>query len=139
MFQEKAQAFVSLPAKGAAATDLAGPIGEALSDQGIEPVLGTELSATGLMSDQILSAIRRAEFVVADVTGASPNVLFEIGMALGLSKPVLLLSQRPAKEMPFGLQMLQVAMYRPDDLATVRRYVEAWLRDVRTRRQTAAY
>jgi hypothetical protein len=139
MFQEKAQAFLALPLKKTATTDLAGPIGEALSEQGIEPVLATDISSAGAMADQILNAIRRAEVVVADLTGASPNVLFEVGMALGLSKPVLLLSQGPAKEMPLGLQTLQVAMYRPDDLTAVRRYVELWLRDVRARRQTAAY
>ena len=92
-----------------------------------------------MLSDQIHSAIRRAEFVVADLTGANPNVLFEVGLALGLNKPVLLLSQGPTKEMPFDLQQLQVAMYRPDDLTAVRRYVELWLRDIRARRQTAAY
>jgi hypothetical protein len=139
MFQEKAQAFLALPVNEAASADLSGQISAALSEQGIEPIAATDMNTDGVLSDQVHSAIRRAEFVVADLTGANPNVLFEVGLALGLSKPVLLLSQAPATEMPFDLRTQQVAMYRPDDLTAVRRYVELWLRDVRARRQTAAY
>ncbi|HET7527381.1 MAG TPA: nucleoside 2-deoxyribosyltransferase [Burkholderiaceae bacterium] len=139
MFQEKAQAFLALPLKDSASTDLAEQIGEVLRQQDIEPVLATDLSSSSALSDQIQAAIRRAEVVVADLTGANPNVLFEVGLALGLSKPVLLLSQTPANEVPFDLRTQQVAMYRPDDPTTVRRYVELWLRDVRKRRQSAAY
>ena len=139
MFQQKAQAFLALPLKDAASLDLASQIAEVLKGQDIEPVLATDITSSDALSDQIQAAIRRAEVVVADLTGANPNVLFEVGLALGLSKPVLLLSQGPAKDVPFDLRTQQVAMYRPEDPATVRRYVELWLRDVRTRRQTAAY
>jgi nucleoside 2-deoxyribosyltransferase len=139
MFHEKAQAFLALPLKDAASLELAKQIGEVLKDQGLEPVLAAEISSSGVLSDRVQSAIRRAEIVVADLTGANPNVLFEVGLALGLSKPILLLSQGPAKDVPFDLHTHQVAMYRPDDPGTVRRYVELWLRDVLARRHTAAY
>lgn len=139
MFQEKSQAFLALPLKDAASISLADQIGEVLREQDIEPVMAADLSSSPEMAEQIQAAVRRAEVVVADLTGANPNVLFEVGLALGLAKPVLLLSQGPVKEVPSGLRTQQVAMYRPNDPATVRRYVELWLRDVRTRRKTAAY
>jgi nucleoside 2-deoxyribosyltransferase len=139
MFQAKPQAFLALPLKDAASRELADQIGEVLRQQDLEPVLASDLGTTPALSDQIQAAVRRAEIVVADLTGANPNVLFEVGLALGLSKPVLLLSQGPANEVPFDLRTQQVAMYRPNDPATVRRYVELWLRDVRSRRQSAAY
>jgi nucleoside 2-deoxyribosyltransferase len=140
MFQEKAEAFLALPLKDPASKNLAGQIGDLLREQGIEPILAADggTSGAGALAER-QNAIRRAEFVVADLTGSNPNVLFEVGLALGLSKPVLLLSQGPAKDVPFDLHSQQVAMYRPDDLATVGQYVNLWLRDVRKRRQSAAY
>src|SRR5262245_55441539 len=103
MFQEKAKAFLALPAGHATSADLASEIGDALREQGLEPVWFTE---PGVM-DQTQSGIRRAEVVVADLTGSNPNVLFEVGFALGLSKPVLLLSQEPAGGVPFDLHTQQ--------------------------------
>lgn len=139
MFQEKAQGFLAFPLKDDASRELAAQIADVLRVQDIEPLLATELDSSTALTDQIQAAVRRAEVVVADLTGANPNVLFEVGLALGLSKPVLLLSQAPAKDVPADLRTQQIATYRPDDPETVRRYVELWLRDVRARRKTAAY
>jgi len=139
MFQEKPQAFLALPVNDAASKALAEQIGQTIRQQGIETMLVTDVGSDGVLSDQIQSAIRRAEFVVADLTGANPNVLFEVGMAFGLNKPMLLLSQASTKEMPFDVKTHQVAMYRPDDVGAVLRYVELWLRDVRARREATAY
>jgi nucleoside 2-deoxyribosyltransferase len=138
MFDEKPQAFLALPVKDATSQSLAGVISDVLRSQGVEPILPAETATTGPLAEQIQDAIRRANLVVADLTGASPHVLFEVGLALGLNKPVLLLSQAPGKDvLPIGLQAYQVAVYRPDDVATVRRYVELWLRDFLKRRETA--
>ena len=139
MFLEKPQAFLSLPLKDAASLDLARQIGELLRGHDIEPVLATGADTQAPLSDQILAAIRRAEFVVADLTDANPNVLFEVGLAQGLSKPVLLLSQGRASAVPSDLRAQQVAIYRPDDPSTVLRYVELWLRDIRKSRQSAEF
>ena len=139
MFLEKSQAFLSLPLKDAASLDLARQIGELLRGHDIEPVLATDADTQAPLSDQIQAAIRRAEFVVADLTDANPNVLFEVGLAQGLSKPVLLLSQGRASAVPSDLRAQQVAMYRPDDPSTVLRYVELWLRDIRKSRQSAEF
>lgn len=129
MFQQKPQAFLALPLKDPFSSVLAEQIGQALRQRGIEPVLPTEFGTDGTVRDQIQGAIHRAKLVVADLTGSNPNVLFELGMAMGLSKPVLLISQDPIKDVPFDLQAHQVAVYRSTDVTTVRRYVEAWLRD----------
>jgi len=40
------------------------------------------------IDDRILADIQKARFVVADLTGGNPNVLFEAGYALGLGKTV---------------------------------------------------
>jgi hypothetical protein len=138
MFQEKPQAFLALPLKDTGSFDLAKQIGEVLEKQGIKPVLATDFGTGGPLTDQIHGAIRKAEVVVADLTGTHPNILFVVGMALGLSKPVLLISQEPDKDVPFDLRAHQVVQYRPDNVSAVSRYMELWLRDVRARRETAS-
>jgi hypothetical protein len=41
------------------------------------------------ITDQIISRIRRARFLIADVTGERPNVYWEAGFAMGLDIPVI--------------------------------------------------
>ena len=133
MFKERPQAYLALPQADAASKDLANQIREVLESQGIDTFQPGDVGVGSSWSEQPQGAIREAEVVVADLTGMSPSVLFDVGIALGLRKPVLLLSQEPVKDLPPNLRAYQVAVYRPDDLATVRRYVELWLGDVRGR------
>ena len=42
----------------------------------------------GKISDELLVEVRRAAFVVADLTGQSPLAFFQAGLAFGLGKPV---------------------------------------------------
>lgn len=46
---------------------------------------------TGSIVDEIKDRIQRAHLVIADVTGANPNVFLEIGYAWGKGRPTLLL------------------------------------------------
>jgi hypothetical protein len=46
---------------------------------------------TGSIVDQIKDRIQRAHLVIADMTGANPNVFLEIGYAWGKGRPTLLL------------------------------------------------
>jgi nucleoside 2-deoxyribosyltransferase len=139
MFQDKPQAYLALPLKDAASKDLARQIREVLEGQGVEAFQPTGISAGSSFSDEIQGAIRKAEVVIADLTGMSPNVLFDVGVALGLRKPVLLLSQEPVRDLPADLRAHQIAVYRADDVATVRRYLELWLGEVRSRRASSAF
>lgn len=139
MFKERPQAYLALPQRDAAAKDLANQIRDVLEKQGIDAFQASDMSAGSTWSEQTQGAIREAEVVVADLTGMSPSVLFDVGVALGLRKPVLLLSQEPVKDLPADLRAHQVAVYRPDDVGTVRRYLELWLDEVRTRKSSSAF
>ena len=52
---------------------------------------------TGDILSQIKERIEKADLVIADVTGANPNVFLEIGYAWGKSRPTLLLCRKPAR------------------------------------------
>ena len=45
------------------------------------------------LSNHIESINKRASAVIADITGVNPNVLIEVGIALALDTPLLLIAQ----------------------------------------------
>jgi hypothetical protein len=53
--------------------------------------------------DRIYSQISKADLIVADMTGRSPNVFYEVGYAHALGKNVILLTQK-AEDIPFDLK-----------------------------------
>jgi hypothetical protein len=52
--------------------------------------------------DAVSQAIKRADFVIGVITDGSDNVMFEVGIAIGLGIPVLLLTTRK-RPLPFDL------------------------------------
>jgi nucleoside 2-deoxyribosyltransferase len=127
---EEPLAFLALPFS-LAGSPVVKALTKTLHEHGVQivsPQLAGEFP--GVISEQILGMLRRADFVVADLTDRHPNVFFELGLAIGLGKPVLLLSQESAADIPFDLRARQVVVYRPDQLDTISRYIDLWLRDL---------
>ena len=126
----KPQAFIALP-REARESGLQSVIEETLDNNGVDAVsiVISDSKAASNIAANIQDLIRKTTFVVADVSGANPNVMLEVGMAMGMGKPILLLSRSRAPELPVDLAAQQVAVYKPDDLSSVRKYLELWLRD----------
>lgn len=73
---------------------------------------------TGDIVDRICQQIESAELVIADCTGANPNVYLEIGYAWGKGRPTLLLA-RGEKELRFDVRGHRAIFYdRIIDLET---------------------
>jgi hypothetical protein len=123
----KPQAFIALP-REARQSGLQRVIEETFHHNDVD-VVSIDFNPAPNFAANIQDLIRKATFVVADVSGANPNVMLEVGMAMGMGIPILLLSRAKAPELPFDLGAQQVAVYNPDDLSSVRRYLELWLRD----------
>lgn len=126
MFRKQPQAFIALP-RGPAQQELRAVIRETLSRYEILPLFADDSLATSPPGIQEL--LRDADLVIADVTGPNPNVMIEVGIALGMGKPLLLLSQSRSPNLPADLGHHQVAVYRPGDMDSVRKYIELSLRD----------
>lgn len=62
-----------------------------------------DITEPGRITDQIISAIERADVVIADITDANPNVLFELGYADALEKRIIVLNQR-VEDTPFDIK-----------------------------------
>ena len=77
---------------------------------GVRPVRGDDLFTPTDILEDIWQSINAADFVIADITGRNPNVLYELGIAHTLAKPVLILSKEAA-DIPIDLATRRVILY----------------------------
>ena len=89
----------------------------ALDQCGLATVRGDDLYAVsdrnshgGRIIDEVWSAICAAQLVVADCTGRNPNVMYELGIAHTLGRPVMLVS-RTKDDIPFDVGHLRFILY----------------------------
>lgn len=66
---------------------------------------------TGDILERIKQRIETADLVIADLTGANPNVYLEVGYAWGRNRPVLLLS-RKVEELCFDVKGHRCIVYK---------------------------
>lgn len=76
---------------------------------------------------KICKAMQESELVVADITKRNANVYFELGLAIGMSKPVILLRDRGDEEKDVGSDLLALEYVEydgrePEDAAWLRRF-----------------
>ena len=69
-----------------------------------------DIFATGKIIDQIWRGINAAKVLVAELTTRNANVLYELGLAHALKKPVVLVSSNQL-DVPFDLQHIRVIYY----------------------------
>jgi hypothetical protein len=80
----------------------------------IQPMRGDDVfTPTDILVD-IWQGINSADFIIADITGRNPNVLYELGIAHTLAKPVLIISQS-ASDIPIDLSTRRVIIYHYDE------------------------
>jgi hypothetical protein len=78
----------------------------------------------------VQSLIQRSDFVAAILPSSfSPNIAFELGMALGLGKPLLLFAHR-ASSVPFDLASMNILQIDRLDQTKWDDYIEAFLRTI---------
>jgi hypothetical protein len=59
---------------------------------------------SGETASRIRKELERSVAVIADVSGANPNVLYEVGFAHALTKPMVQISRTPLAELPFDIR-----------------------------------
>lgn len=69
----------------------------------------------GRITDRILETLRSCDLCIADITGARPNVMWELGYAMALGKPAIIVAQDPAP-LPFDIHDMQKVKYTRDRL-----------------------
>ena len=61
---------------------------------GLKCVRADKISRSERITDDIKNFIKNARIVIADLTGSNPNVFYEVGMAHGRDKKVVLMLQQ---------------------------------------------
>jgi len=80
-----------------------------------QPLRGDDVfTPTDILVD-IWHSLNDADFVIADITGRNPNVLYELGIAHTLAKPVLIISSNAA-DIPIDLSTRRVILYNQSEL-----------------------
>lgn len=62
--------------------------------------------------DVFVSAIGSSDFFIADVTGAKPNVMLELGIAMQSNNNVLIVTSEDLRDLPFDISSFHVKKYK---------------------------
>jgi hypothetical protein len=84
-----------------------------LEESGLKALRADEIQGTGFIIEQIRAAIQQSRICIADITGANPNVLYEIGYAEAAGKPIVLIAEAGA-DLPFDVAAQRVLFYGPE-------------------------
>lgn len=76
----------------------------------VQPMRGDDVFKPSDILVDIWQSINVADFVIADISGRNPNVLYELGIAHTLAKPVLIIS-KDAGDIPIDLSTRRVIIY----------------------------
>ena len=102
-------------------------IADALRESGIELVLLEENMIAGRPTvEPVQLAIERADFIIADLTGSNPNVMYEVGFAHALGKPVLPIVQHRVERVPSDMSGYLYLVYDPSKPDELRRNIQFW-------------
>ena len=91
-------------------------ISPSLEHSGLTAMKADDFTAAGVIVEQIRTAIQNSRLCIADVTGANPNVMYEVGLAQSMGKSVILICQ-DVTTLPFDLSSLRVIQYDAGDAA----------------------
>jgi hypothetical protein len=101
-----------------------------LKRNGIEGFSVDDLSVGTLWADALTDAFRRADIVVADVTDANPNVMYELGFAQSQRKPTIILAEASSERtVPFYLGGYNILTYDANNLQSLEKPLTRFLQE----------
>lgn len=110
---QKGYAFIIMPIvpDDAQLEDVLDAIKEAAKRCGIHAERVDEPQSNERITDRILESIRKAEYVIVDLTGSRPNVFYEAGYAQGIQKTPIYIA-RHGTALEFDLKDYPVIFFR---------------------------
>lgn len=77
---------------------------------GLEAVRADMISRTGEIPEQIFRQLRDCPFVIADLTGANPNVMYELGLRHTTGRVTIQIGERG--RLPFDVAAIRTIMFK---------------------------
>jgi hypothetical protein len=106
--------FIIMPFRAHFEAEYDRVIRPAVEEVGLECVRGDEIYTKQAIIQDIWYSIRKARIIIAELSGRNPNVMYEIGLAHAIGKPIILLT-RNQDDVPFDLKSLRYLFYDPDN------------------------
>jgi len=102
--------FVLLPHTEEYENLFKGIIKPALEENGLIALKANDIKEPGTILSQVWREIRTSQIIIADVSEQNPNVIFELGLCLGIQRCPIILTRDPEK-LPFNLRSLRYLQY----------------------------
>lgn len=131
MVVESKSCFVIMPFRDPFNSYYAAIIQPAIRAAGLQSVRADEITKPGAIVGQIWQGIQDATICIAELTEQRPNVMYELGLAHAVGKPVISIVQ-DMKDVPFDLTHLRHIVYRTSEIGwdeKLRTALAAMLRD----------
>ena len=106
------KAFVIIPYKEPYETIYRNVISPAVRRASMECAIAKEELFIGPITDLIHQMVAESSICIADVSELNPNVMYEVGIAITLRKPVIFLTHSTLENIPFDIQHHNVLIYR---------------------------
>ncbi|MBD8527080.1 hypothetical protein [Pseudomarimonas arenosa] len=96
---------------------------------GIEAFRADQIHTTGEIPDQVFRHLRDAPFVIADLSGANPNVMYELGLRHTTGKVTIQIGERG--RLPFDIASIRTIMFNrsPGGMVEARKLLAKSLAD----------
>jgi hypothetical protein len=92
----------------------------------------TEMNTEGKITHEIMASISHAGFIIVDLTELKQNVMYELGFADGLQKPVIT-TARNGTELPFDIKDKPVLFWDPMNMRQFRDALKEKIRPIAMR------
>jgi hypothetical protein len=102
--------FVLMPFSEELSGVYQGAIKPAVESQGLKCIRADEVEDPGNLIKRTIEYIRKAKLIIADLTGKSPNVFYEIGIAHSFGNNTIMIAQ-DIKDVPFDVHAYHVILY----------------------------
>lgn len=84
----------------------------AIVECGLESVIVKDEVFTGPIVDKIHALINESSICIADLTEINPNVMYEVGIAITLKKPVVFITHGDLGSIPFDIRHHRIVQYK---------------------------
>jgi hypothetical protein len=104
--------FIAMPFKEEFENTYDFGIREAIEKENFKPLRTDKTFFTGSIMNEVEKRIKESEIIIVDISELNVNVIYELGYAEGVGKPVIIICQKGEK-LPFDLSGKNVIFYNP--------------------------